>query len=87
MKFSARFTEFNIKFNAKKHIEIAESPFMTYTRVNRGGGGGRHEYFEYSPRKWPKSHTQKLFLSNGIWQNSILSRCPQLPVPVNTLYI
>ena len=32
-------TEFNIKFNAKKHHEIAESPFMTYTRVNRGGGG------------------------------------------------
>ena len=67
MKFSARFTEFNIKFNAKKYIEIAEFPFMTYTRVNGGGGGGgeRHEYFEYSPRKWPKSHTQKLFLSNG----------------------
>ena len=46
MKFSARFTEFNIKFNAKKHIEIAESPFMTYTRVNSlilncGGGGGK----------------------------------------------
>ena len=40
MKFSARFAEFNIKFNAKKHIEIAESPFMTYSRVNRGGGGG-----------------------------------------------
>ena len=38
LKFLAPFTEFTIKFNAKKHNEIAESPFMTYTRVNRGGG-------------------------------------------------
>ena len=57
MKFSARFTEFYIKFNAKKHIEIAESPFMTYTRVNRGGG--REDMSILS------IHTQKLFLSNG----------------------
>ena len=39
-KFSAQFTEFNITFNSKKHNEIAKSPFMTYARVNRGGGGG-----------------------------------------------
>ena len=32
--------------------------------------------FEYSPRKWPKTHAQKLFLSIfELWQNSILSRC------------
>ena len=37
-KFSAQFTEFNITFNSKKHNEIAKSPFMTYARVNRGGG-------------------------------------------------
>ena len=59
-KFSAQFTEFNITFNSKKHNEIAKSPFMTYARVNRGGGGGG--ICEYSPRKWAKSHTQKLFL-------------------------
>ena len=63
LKFLAPFTEFTIKFNAKKHNEIAESPFMTYTRVNRGGGG--HNYFEYSLRKWPKSHTKNVFLRNG----------------------
>ena len=39
-KVSAQFTEFNITFNSKKHNEIAKSPFMTYARVNRGGGGG-----------------------------------------------
>ena len=36
---------------------IKNFKFMTYARVNRGGG-----IFEYSPRKWAKSHTQKLFL-------------------------
>ena len=28
-----------------------------------GGGGGGMSIFEYSPRKWPNTHTQKLFLS------------------------
>ena len=32
--------------------------------------------FENSPRKWPNSHSQKLFLSIfEKWQNSILSIC------------
>ena len=28
------------------------------------GGGGGMSIFKYSPRKWPMSHTKKLFLSN-----------------------
>ena len=59
LKFSARFTEFNIKFNAKKHIEIAESPFMTYTRVNRGGGGK-----DMSILSIPRENGQRVILKN-----------------------
>ena len=58
LKFSARFTEFNIKFNAKKHIEIAESLFMTYTRVNRGGGG------DMSILSIPRENGQRVILKN-----------------------
>ena len=40
--------------------------------------------FENSPRKWPNSHSQKLFLSNGkiVYYQDLL----QLPVPINTLH-
>ena len=40
--------------------------------------------FEYSRQKWPKSHTQKLFLINGkiVYYKDV----PQLPVPLNTLH-
>ena len=40
--------------------------------------------FEYSPQKWPNSHSQKLFLSYGttVCYQDVL----QLPVPVNTLH-
>ena len=62
MKFSARFTEFNIKLNAKKHIEIAESPFMTYTRVNRGGGGGGGK--DMSILSIPRENGQRVILKN-----------------------
>ena len=36
------------------------------------------------PRKWPNSHTQKLFLRNGkiVYYQDV----PQLPVPLNTLH-
>ena len=41
-----------------------------------GVGGGDMSLFENYPRKWPNSHSQKLFLSLfEKWQNSILSRC------------
>ena len=41
-----------------------------------GGGGGDIRINENSPRKWPNSHSQKLFLRIfEKWQNSILSRC------------
>ena len=41
-----------------------------------GGGGGYMSLFENIPRKWPNSHSQKLFLSLfEKWQNSILLRC------------
>ena len=52
------------------------------TRAYIGGGG--HMYFEYSPLKWPKTHTQKLFLSYGkiVYYQDV----PQLPVPLNTLH-
>ena len=63
MKFSARFTEFNIKFNAKKHIEIAESPFMTYTRVNKGGGGGGGGE-DMSILSIPRENGQRVILNN-----------------------
>ena len=44
--------------------------------------------FENSPRKWPNSHSQKLFLNPFMkWQNNILSiDVLQLPVPPNTLH-
>ena len=50
--------------------------------LKRGGGGGGMSIFEYSPRKWPKSHTQKIFLSNGkiVYYQDV----PQLQVPLNT---
>ena len=40
--------------------------------------------FEHSPRKWQKTHSQKLFLSNVkmVYYQDIL----QLPVPPNTHY-
>ena len=59
LKFSARFTKFNIKFNAKKHIEIAKSPFMPYTRVNRGGGGE-----DMSILSIPRENGQRVILKN-----------------------
>ena len=39
---------------------------------------------EYSSRKWPKTHYQKLFLSDGkiVYYQDVL----QLPVPLNTLH-
>ena len=39
---------------------------------------------EKSPRKWPKSHTQQLFLSNGkiVYNQGV----PQFPVPLNALH-
>ena len=40
--------------------------------------------FEYSPRKWPKSHTQRLFLSYG--KIVYYQDFPQLLVPLNTLH-
>ena len=51
--------------------------------MRRGGGGGM-SIFENSPRKWPKTHNQKLFLSNGkiVYYQDV----PQLPVPLNTLH-
>ena len=54
---------------------------LCYQTVMGGGGGGGHEN---SQRKWPNSHTQKLFLRNGkiVYYQDIL----QLPVPVNTLH-
>ena len=56
-----------------------------------GGGGGDISIFENSPRKWPNSHLQKLFLSLfGKWQNNIIiyyQNVLQLPVPLNTLHI
>ena len=45
---------------------------------------GEHENFKNSPRKWPNSHSQKLFLRNDeiVYYQDIL----QLPVPLNTLH-
>ena len=45
---------------------------------------GIRSLFENSPRKWPNSHSQKLFLSNGkiVYYQDVL----QLPVPLNTLH-
>ena len=54
-------------------------------RLNKGGGGGGDmSLFENSPRKWPNSHSQKLFLRNGktVYYQDVL----QLPVPLNTLH-
>ena len=52
-----------------------------------GGGGGGMSLFENSPRKWPNSRSQKLFLvflRNGkiVYYQDVL----QLPVPLNTLH-
>ena len=49
-----------------------------------GGGGGDMSIFESSSRKWPNTHTQKLFLSNGkiVYYQDVL----QLPVPLYTLH-
>ena len=46
------------------------------------GGGGDMSIFDYSPRKWAKTHTQKLFLRNGkiIYYQDVL----QLPVPLTS---
>ena len=53
-------------------------------------GGGDMRINENSPRKWPNSHSQKLFLRIfGKWQNSILSRCSAITSTskYTTLYI
>ena len=55
-----------------------------------GGGGGDIRINENSPRKWPNSHSQKLFLRIfEKWQNSILSRCSAITrtSKYTTLYI
>ena len=48
-------------------------------------GGGGMSIFEYSSRKWPKTHTQKPFMSNG--KRVYYQDVPQLPVPLNTQHI
>ena len=38
------------------------TPLLVCTGGGGGGGGGDMRINENSPRKWPKTHSQKLFL-------------------------
>ena len=46
----------------QKHNEISESPFMTYTRVNRGGGGGGGGGGDISILSIPRENGQRVIL-------------------------
>ena len=57
-----------------KYTKLCTQYYVQCTKYNvyRGEGMG---IFENSPRKWPNSHSRKLFLNLfEEWQNSILSR-------------
>ena len=72
---------------SRTNVNLEQFMLYMFFTAQEGGGGADMRIFEYPPRKWPKTHTQKLFLSilsNGkiVYYQDV----PQLPVPLNTLH-